>query len=149
MPKLSTGVIITSLNASFVLQSKALLLFLSVSAVNLQPSCSHKLPVGCPDKFGFIHRNGCSLKEMHHLNTFHPTWPPMSACGTQSYSHGCIISTLDDCVFQRLWAFKDSSWSHPTHLFLELHLIYWSIRVKSSITNIIAQGCCKLAWLAI
>lgn len=41
----------------------------------------------------FVHRNGCSLQESHHLNTFHPTWPPMSACGTQSYSHGCVIKT--------------------------------------------------------
>lgn len=44
--KLTTGVIMTSWNASCVLQSKAVLLFLSVSAVDVQPFCSPKLPVG-------------------------------------------------------------------------------------------------------
>lgn len=149
-PKLSTGVTMTSWNASCVLQSKAVLLFLSVSAVNLQPSCSHKLPVGFPDKFVFVHRNGCSLKELHHLNTFHCGLQCLHAAHnlTVMVASSKLISSLDDCVFPRLWAIKDSLWSHQTHLFIELHWIYWSIRVKSSITNIIAQGCCKLAWLA-
>lgn len=65
-----------------ILHLEAVSLCLSV----LPPSATFRIKV-------FVHRNGCSSRELHHLNAFQPTWPQTAIM----HAHGHMTAVSPDC----------------------------------------------------